>query len=153
MSASTPRRKRATQNPDHARRTHVPAPADTAVAERLETLVKPAVFAELAYYRQLGLRNRLLSLPVMVAVVLTLLWRRVPGVCTLTRMLNRERLLWAAPTPVSQPALSERFLTFPAELFERVLRRVLAEVLPRVAARTHPLPPLFQALRARFSAC
>ena len=153
MSSSNPRRKRATANPDHARRTHVPAPADTAIAERLETLVKPAVFAELDYYRHLGLRNRLLSLPIMVAVVLTLIWRRVPGVCTLTRMLNRERLLWAAPTPVSQPALSERFLTFPAELFERVLRRVLAEILPRVAARTRPLPPLFQAVRARFSAC
>jgi hypothetical protein len=153
MSSANPRRKRATANPDHARRTHVPAPADTAITERLETLVKPAVVAELAYYRQLGLRTRLLSLPVMVAVVLTLIWRRVPGVCTLTRMLNRERLLWTAPTPVSQPALSERFLTFPAELFERVLRRVLAEVGPRVAARTHPLPPLFHALRVRFSAC
>ncbi len=153
MSSSNPRRKRATANPDHARRTHVPAPADTAVAERLETLVKPAVFAELAYYRQLGLRNRLLSLPVMVAVVLTLLWRRVPGVCTLTRMLNRERLLWAAPTPVSQPALSERFLTFPAELFERVLTRVLAALPARVARRTRPLPPLGQALQSRFHAC
>ncbi len=85
MSSSNPRRKRATANPDHARRTQVPAPADTAITERLETLVKPAVFAELAYYRQLGLRTRLLSLPVMVAVVLTLIWRRVPGVCTLTR--------------------------------------------------------------------
>jgi hypothetical protein len=85
--------------------------------------------------------------------VLPLIWRRVPGVWTLTRMLNRERLLWTAPTPVSQPALSERVLTFPAELFERVLRRVLAEVGPRVAARTHPLPPLFHALRVRFSAC
>ena len=153
MSSSNPRRKRATANPDHARRTHVPAPADTAIAERLETVVKLAVFADLDYYRQLGLRNRLLSLPIMVAVVLTLIWRRVPGVCTLTRMLNRERLLWAAPTPVSQPALSERFLTFPAELFERVLLRVLAALPLRVAARTRPRLPLFQALQPRFRAC
>ncbi len=153
MPTIDPRRKRATNNPDHARRTHVPAPADTAIAERLHTLVKPAVYAELDYFRHLGLRSRLLSLPVMVAVVLSLLWRRVPGVCTLTRMLNRERLLWAAPTKVSQPALSDRFLSFPAELFERVLMRVLAELPARMAARTRPLPPLLQALRARFSAC
>jgi hypothetical protein len=153
MPTINPRRKRATANPDHARQTHVPAPADPAIAERLETLVKPAVYAELTYFRQLGLRNRLLSLPVMVAVVLTLIWRRVPGVCTLTRMLNRERLLWAQPTPVSQPALSDRFLTFPAELFERVLQRVLAELPARAAARTRPLPPLFQALHQRFGAC
>jgi hypothetical protein len=49
MPTINPRRKRATTNPDHARRTPVPAPADTAIAERLETLVQPAVFAELAY--------------------------------------------------------------------------------------------------------
>ncbi len=153
MPTIDPRRKRATQNADHARRTHVPAPADAAMAERLETLVKPAVFAELTYYRQLGLRNRLLSLPVMVSVVLTLIWRRVPGVCTLTRMLKRERLLWTEPTAVSQPALSERFLTFPAELFERVLMRVLSALPARLAARSRPLPPLMQALRGRFSAC
>ena len=153
MATINPRRKRATQNPDHVRRTHVPAPADTAITERLEYLVKPAVFAELAYYRQLGLRARILSLPVMVAVVLTLIWRRVPGVCTLTRMLNRERLLWTQPTKVSQPALSERFLTFPAELFERVLSRVLAALPARLAARTRPLPPLLHTLRPRFSAC
>jgi hypothetical protein len=151
MSIVNPRRKRATQNPDHARRTHVPAPADTAIAECLDTLVKPAVYAELAYYHQLGMRNRILSLPVMVSLVLTLIWRRVPGVCTLTRMLERERLLWTAPTKVSQPALSERFLTFPAVLFERVLMRVLAELPARVAARSRPLPPLMQALRGRFS--
>ncbi len=49
----------------NARRTHVPAPADPDIEQRLTDLVKPAVFAELAYYRQLGLRSRLLDLPVM----------------------------------------------------------------------------------------
>lgn len=147
------RHKRATNNPDHARRTHVPAPADRDIEQRLTDLVKPAVFAELAYYRQLGMRSRLLDLPVMVALVLALLWRRVPGVCTLQRMLARERMLWTQPTPVSQPALSERFLTFPAVLFERVLYRVLARLPARIAERTRPLPPLLQAVQPRFSAC
>jgi hypothetical protein len=158
MSTSTSkplgrRHKRATNNPDHARRTHVPAPADRDIEQRLNDLVKPAVFAELAYYRQLGLRSRLLDLPVMVALVLAMLWRRVPGVCTLQRMLARERILWTQPTQVSQPALSERFLTFPSVLFERVLYRVLARLPARIAARTRPLPPLLQAVQGRFSAC
>lgn len=153
MPAYHPRRTRGTGNPDHARRTHSPASADADIAARLEALVKPAVFAELASYRQLGLRTRLLTLPVMVALVLALLWRRVPGVCTLQRMLAHERLLWTTPTTVSQPALSERFLTFPAVLFERVLYRVLARLPERCAARTRPLPPLLQALRPRFAAC
>jgi Transposase DDE domain len=146
------RRKGATNNPDHARRTHVPAPADRDIEQRLTELVKPAVFAELEYYRKLGLRSRLLSLPVMVALVLAMLWRRVPGVCTLQRMLARERILWAQPTHVSQPALSERFLTFPAVLFERVLYRVLSRLPDRLATRSRPLPPLLQTLRTRFAA-
>jgi hypothetical protein len=131
----------------------VPTPAGSDIAQRLTDLVKPAAFAELAYYRQLGLRSRLLDLPVMVALVLAMLWRRVPGVCTLQRMLGRERILWIQPTHVSQPALSERFLTFPAVLFERVLYRVLARLPARIAARTRPLPPLFQAVQPRESAC
>jgi hypothetical protein len=145
--------RRGAANVDHARRTHVPAPSDAEIEYRLDTLVKPAVYAELDYYRKLGLRNRLLTLPVMVALVLALIWRRVPGVCTLQRMLARERILWTAPLQVSQPALSERFLTFPAELFERVLLRVL-EVLPsRQAARTRPLPTDLAAIRGRFGGC
>lgn len=146
-------RPRVHTNPDHARRTHVPAPSDAEIEQRLHDLVKPAVFAELAYYHQLGLRNRLLTLPVMVALVLTLIWRRVPGVCTLQRMLARERILWTQPTLVSQPALSERFLTFPAVLFERVLYRVLARLPERVAARSRPLPADLAAIAPRFQAC
>jgi hypothetical protein len=153
MSNHNPRRKRATDNPDHARQTHVPAPADRDIEQRLNDLVKPAVFAEMAHFRSLGLRNRILTLPLMVALVLTLIWRRVPGVCTLQRMLARERLLWAQPTRVSQPALSERFLEFPAELFERILYRVLAQLPARTAGRTRPLPTVLQAIPARFAAC
>jgi hypothetical protein len=138
MPSPNRKRRRVHVNPDHTRRTHVPAPSDAEIEYRLDTLVKPAVYAELDYYRQLGHRNRLLGLPVMVALVLALIWRRVPGVCTLQRMLARERLLWTEPTTVSQPALSERFLTFPAVLFERVLYRVLARLPERQAARTRP---------------
>ncbi len=36
-------------------------------------------------------------------------------------MLARENLLWVKATCVSQQALSQRLLTFPAEVFERVL--------------------------------
>jgi len=146
-------RPRVHTNPDHARRTHVPAPNDAEIERRLNDLVKPAVYAEIDYYHSLGHRNRLLGLPVMVALVLALIWRRVPGVCTLQRMLARERILWTEPTTVSQRALSERFLTFPAVLFERVLYRVLARLPDRVAARARPLPSSLAALHARFPAC
>lgn len=145
--------RRGQANVDHARRTHVPAPSDAEIEHRLTTLVKPAVYAEVVYYRQLGYRNRLLGLPVMVALVLALIWRRVPGVCTLQRMLARERILWTEPTAVSQPALSERFLTFPAVFFERVLYRVLARLPARQAERTRPLPRNLAAIAQRFAGC
>jgi hypothetical protein len=153
MPSPNRKRHRVHVNPDHTRRTHVPAPADAEIEQRLDMLVKPAVYAELDYYRQLGYRNRLLGLPVIVALVLALIWRRVPGVCTLQRMLARERILWVAPTVVSQPALSERFLTFPAVFFERVLYRVLARLPARQAARTRPLAPQLTAIQSRFAAC
>ena len=153
MPSPNRKRRRVHVNPDHTRRTHVPAPSDAEIEYRLDTLVKPAVFAELDYYRSLGYRNRLLGLPVMVALVLALIWRRVPGVCTLQRMLARERILWTEPTSVSQPALSERFLTFPAVLFERVLYRVLARLPERQTTRTRPLPSSLAAVRSRFQAC
>ena len=144
---------KASGNSDHARLRHVPAPSDAEIEQRLHDLVKPAVFAELAYYRQLGLRNRVLNLPVMVAVVLAMLWRHIPGVCALQRLLASERILWTRPTLVSQPALSERLLTFPAVLFERVLYAVLALLPERCASRTRPLPAVVQRVQERFAAC
>jgi hypothetical protein len=146
-----PRRKRATKNHDHARRTHVAAPADAEIEGRLTELVLPKVYAAMAYYRQLGLRNRLLNLPTMVALVLAMIWRRVPSAAELVRLLGQEALLWTVPTRVKQPSLAERFLTFPAELFERVLMDVLRELPARLAQRTRPIPVVIRQVAARFS--
>ena len=153
MTNIPPGNKRATRNPDHARQRQRPAPTDSEIERRLDELVKPAVYAELDYYRQLGLRNRLLTLPVMVSVVLAMIWRQVPGVCTLQRMLARERVLWTARTAVSQPALSERFLTFPAVLFERVLYRVISRLPDRSRQRSRPRAAVLDRLAKRFGSC
>ena len=80
---------------DHARnRTH-PNVDNQAISQQLENLVKPCVYNQLAYYRGLEMRARILSLPLMLAAVLTLVWRQVPSVRELNRMLAREDLLWA----------------------------------------------------------
>lgn len=135
MSKSTKPR-----NADHVRRTNRPSPDNEVVRERLKSLLTPAVYGQLAHYRTLGLRARILGLPVMVAAVLTMLWRQVPSVCELMKMLAREDLLWTPPVRVSQQALSKRFLTFPAELFQRVLMELLPTLRERWAARQRPLP-------------
>lgn len=139
-------------NPDHARRHQVAAPSDPDIEQRLNDLVKPAVYAEMQHYRELGLRNRVLNLPVMVSVVLAILWRNLPGVCELQRLLAQERVLWTAPLQVSQSALSQRLLAFPAELFERVLQAVLAALPARSLARTRPVPPVLKRVSGRFAA-
>jgi hypothetical protein len=77
----------------------------------------------------------------MVAAVLTLLWRDVAGGRELTRILAREGFLWCSPTQVSQPAMSQRFLTFPAELFERVFQQLLPKLRQAWQQRNNRLLP------------
>jgi hypothetical protein len=104
---------RYSRNPDHIRRRNVPAPDNAAIDRHLQDLLSPTVYSQQAYYRSLGLRDRILTLPLMVAAVVTLLWHQVPSVGELTRMLSRQDLLWAKAVTVSRQALSERFLSFP----------------------------------------
>ena len=126
---------------DHARNRSHPNIDNKAISRQLEDLVKPCVYNQLAYYRSLGMRERILGLPLMLAAVLTLVWRQVPSARELNRMLARENLLWAKAICVSQQALSQRLLTFPAEIFERVLNELLVTLEQRWHQRKmRPLP-------------
>lgn len=118
----------------------MPAPENEAVGEHLERLLSPAIYSQQAYYQSLGMRERILGLPLMVAAVVTLVWNQVPSVMELTRMLNRKDLLWAKQVKVSRQAVSERFLTFPYELFEGVFQGLLPELKQRWERRKRPLP-------------
>jgi hypothetical protein len=147
MSTKKPR------NADHVRRRNAPSIDNAEVEARLKELLTPGVWQQVAYYRQLGLRDRILNLPLMVALVLTLLWRQVPSVHELTRLLAREDLLWCKAVAVRQQSLSQRFLVFPAELFERVLKALLPTLVERWQERPQrPLPPAVQKAREHFSA-
>lgn len=129
------------RNPDHVRRRNVPGPDNEVIEAQLTELLTPAIYRQMDYYRQLGLRSRILTLPLMVAAVLTLMWRQVPSVHELTRLLAREDLLWCQAVKVTQQSLSERFLVFPAELFERVLKDILPLLVERWQQRQkRPVP-------------
>ena len=71
-------------NRDHAKKTTRSMVEEEVIASELEALLTPAITAQENYYRQLGLRDRILNLPLMVAAVLTLLWRDVAGVREVT---------------------------------------------------------------------
>ena len=111
---------------------HVPAaPLAAPRHDSLRALVLPATYAQLSYYHHLGLRARVLGLPVMVALVISLIWQQVGSASELLRMLAQEGILWVEAMRVTQQAVSERLLTFPAVLFARVL----LDVLPLVQQR------------------
>jgi len=138
------------RNPDHVRRVNVPGPEDETLQAQFEELLSPAIYAQMAYYRSLKMRDRILGLPLMITAILALLWRQIPSVCELTKMLNREGALWMRPRKVSQPALSKRLLTFPAELFQKVLFSLLPELQERWLARQRPLPECIVCARKNF---
>ena len=138
-------------NRDHAKKQHRPMVEDEAIASQLEALLTPVITRQEKYYSQLGLRDRILNLPLMVAAVLTLLWREVAGVAELTRMLAREGFLWCSPKVVSQQAIAQRFLTFPAKLFEKVLKDLLPHLKANWYTRTgRPLPESVQFTLLKF---
>ena len=140
------------RNPDHVRRRNKPSVSNEEIETQLTDLLTPAIYRQMGYYRQLKLRERILGLPLMVAAVLTLLWRQVPSVHELSRLLAREDLLWGKAVRVSQQALSQRFLSFPAELFERVYKDLLPQLQARWAQRQRrPIPLSIQVASAHFA--
>lgn len=64
------------------------APPAEAVVARLSEIVHPATLAQVSYFHTLGLRARVLTLPVMMGLVLGLLWRQVGGVAEMVRVVQ-----------------------------------------------------------------
>jgi hypothetical protein len=94
-------------------------------------------------------RQRLLTLPVMVAIIVSLVWRRGPSVAAIQKVLAREGLLGVAPLQVSAQAISKRLDVLPAA----VMGQLLVEVCTRLQAQLPPpLPhPSWATVRAHFA--
>jgi hypothetical protein len=147
---STVRHTRAIQR-DRTKRPTT-APPDEQIEARLTEVVHPATLNQVAHFHNLGLRERLLNLPVMMAFVLSLIWRQLGSVAEAVRVLNREGLLWVDERKVSQQAVEQRLGSLPASLVERVLQEVLPAMTQRWHARTRPLPPALRWAQQHFSA-
>jgi hypothetical protein len=95
---STVRHTRAIQR-DRSKRPII-APPDEKIQQRLEGLLLPAIEAQKEFYKELGLRSRLLPLSVMVAIVVSIIWRQLgSGGSEVARLLRSEGLLWVASLP------------------------------------------------------
>jgi hypothetical protein len=114
---------------------------DAVIEARLTELIHPATYAQVATYQAMGLRERVLTLPVMMAFVVSLIWRHVGAVSEAVRVLNQEGFLWTGPTAVSIPAVTQRLSSLPAVLFEKVHQALLPVMREHWAVRTRPIPP------------
>ena len=130
----------------------IATPTDAEIRDRIQEIVHPATLAQVSYFHRLGLRERTLSLIVMVAFVLEMVWRQIGSVNTLARIVQKEAVLWEQPRKVSQQALSQRLTSLPSELFLQVLLEVLPQAQERWFARERPLAPELQWAAERYRA-
>ena len=80
-------------NRDHAKKTHRPMVENRVIAEHLTALLTPTIKSQSRHFKELGLRERILTLPLMVAAVLTLLWRDVGPSKRISSIARNRRIL------------------------------------------------------------
>ena len=120
-------------------------PAVEEVAQPLVALLSPSLLAPRQRERRaprqpqrvIRRRQRLLTLPVMVAIVVSLVGRRMPAVTEVQRGLAREGLWWVTPMRGSPQARIKRLDGLPAA----VMGQFCAEVCARLPAQQSPALP------------
>src|SRR5215475_10114098 len=134
-------------HPDFRHRSQIPVPAVEDVEQRLTDLLSPSLLAPRQLERRdprqpqrlIRMRQRLLTLPVMVAIIVSLVWRRLPALAEVQKVLAREGMLWVTPLQVSPQAITKRLDVLPAsvmgQLFAEVCTRLQAQAAPSVC---HP---------------
>jgi len=138
-------------------RSQIPLPAVEDVEPRLLDVLSPSLLAPRHLERRdpqqperlIRMRQRLLTLPGIVAITVSLVWRRVPSIAEVQKLLAHEGLLGIAPLQVSPQAILKRLDVLPAA----VLGQLLVEVCARLQAQAPPaLPhPRWAPVREHFS--
>jgi len=138
-------------------RSQIPMPAVEEVEQRLLDVLTPSLLAPRQLERHdprqpqrlIRMRQRLLTLPVIVAIIVSLVWRRVPSIAEVQKVLAREGMLGVAPLQVSAQAITKRLDVLPAA----VVGQLFAEVCARLHAHAPPtLPhPSWEPVRQHFT--
>lgn len=148
-------KQKLTTNPDFRARSNFPLPSVEEIERRLRSILKPGGFATRSVKAEPGkpppkkLRDRILTLPVMAVLVVSLVWRQIPSLSEALRVVALEGLWDFKPFEVSRQALSQRLLAIPAQLFAQMYE----EALVRLRNSEPKQPPLVEgSLQARFTA-
>jgi Transposase DDE domain len=146
------REKHRKGNPDLRRAVNMPAPKNEELEARLRDLLSPGTFANLKTVtdKTRSLRERVLTLPMMVAIVLSLVYRQMNGLSEVLRVLEQEGLMWQEAKRVSKQALSHRLRTLPAHLFAELLEQVMQRL--ESSATKESIPSSWQSVQKDFSA-
>ena len=137
-----PKQRTRRASTDCRRRSPMPRPAGEAVDQPRTAWRSPSLLAPRQLERRdprqpqrlIRRRQRRWTLPVMVALVVSRGWRRVPAVAEGQQGVAREGRLWIPPLPGSPQAITTRREVLPAA----VLGQLLAAVGPRVQAQAAP---------------
>src|SRR5262250_1332625 len=121
MGAPTQRRspmahKRTRPRPhaEFRHRSQIPMPAVAEVEQGLLDVLNPSLLAPRQLERRdprqpqrlIRMRQRLLTLPVIVAIIVSLVWRRMPSIAEVQKVLAREGLLGVAPLREAFPRIA-----------------------------------------------
>lgn len=131
----------------------MPAPPCEEIEQQLWKLLQPEDFTPMHLMQgknEKKLRARVLTLPVMMAVVVSLVYRQIAGLREVLRVLSQEGLMWVAPINVCPQALSKRLQTLPVGLFVQIWQQVIERI--RASSPQLPIPPIWQAVHEKFTA-
>lgn len=147
---SKPHKRRG--NPEFRRFVSPPAPPTAAIEARLMELLTPGTFANLKNVtdKERHLRERVLTLPVMAAIMLSLVYRQVRYLSEIVRVLEQEGLLWVEARSVSKQALSQRLMSLPASLFMQMFHQVVERI--RATSTTASVSQSWQKVQQQFGA-
>ena len=116
-------------------------------------LVHPLTMAQSQLFREMGLRERTLTLPVMMSIFLMAIWRQIAGVCELARLIRDEAAIWEMPQTVTQQAISARLTVLPSKLVLNVLNGLLPLMQERWQKRSRPMPPEVEWAQKQYQQC
>jgi hypothetical protein len=123
------------------------------VKDLFTELVHPLTMAQSHLFHEMGLRERTLTLPVMMAIFLMAIWRQIAGVCELSRLIRDEAAIWEMPQNVSQQAISARLNRLPSKLVLNVLNGLLPLMQERWEKRSRPMSPEVAWAQERYQQC
>lgn len=142
---SKPRKKRG--NRDFQKVVTTAVPPSPEIEARIIKWLTPGTFANLKG-KHVNLRDRILTLPVMAAIVMSLVYRKVQYLAEIVRLLEQEGLMWVDPQKVSKQAVSERLRNLPAEIFLEMFNEIAAKIQQQ-PSRAVSQP--WEKIRQRFS--